>query len=106
MSISAPVVVLNKAVQSIQVSVAAISASSYNGAGAATPLVIDASPATSQVTFFRNSFGSVFAVRKDGAGALIGVPKRLDRASQVFEALYEGLSTGAGEVGDRDNGGE
>lgn len=106
MSLNAANAVLTRAVQSLQVSVAAISASKYDAAGAPTVLAIDGTPAANQVTLFRNQFGTVFCVRKDAAGAPLGVPKRLDRASQVFEVLFEGVSTGAGEVGDKDNGGE
>lgn len=104
MSIVAASAARQKAVQSIQVSVAAVSASTYDAAGTDSALSINNTPATSQATVYRDSFGAIFGVRKDNSGALLSVPKRLDRASQVFEFLFEGLSTGAGEVGDKDNG--
>ena len=103
MSIVAASAVIQKAVQSVQVSVATVSASTYSANGTASALSVDATPDASQVTLYRDSYGSIFAVRKDAAGALLSVPRRLTSAAKVFEALFEGLSTGAGEVGDKDS---
>ena len=104
MSIVAATAVNLKVVQSVQVSVAAISASTYNAAGAPTVLSVDNTAAANQLTFFRDQFGRIRAGRKDAGGVFATPPKVMRSASQLFETLLEGLSTGAGEVGDKDVG--
>ena len=104
MSFSAANALGRNVTHSIEVAVAAISLSTYAPTDGTPALAtINGSPATNRVVVYRDRTGGIFFTRSDATGGtVIGTPKRIESARELFELFAEGLATALPEIGDKD----
>ena len=104
MSLAAANAIDRKVTHSIEVAVSAIYLSTYAPTdGTPAPAVINGSPATSRVVVYRDRTGGIFFTRSNATGGtVIGTPKRIESARELFELFAEGLATALPEIGDKD----